>query len=880
MHNWWNCRGAFDVSVRGMHRALASTAVDTDACILSSRTMNIFRIEMNTSEIDRAPVDAAEPESSRSGAIPQHLGLEIEGMTCASCVSRVERALKKVEGVEEAAVNLATNRARVKFASGVRIEDLEAAVARAGYEARPVESHRNEEDSQTRHVREARRRVLIAAPLGAVVMIISMLPMLIPSVGRVTDGYLFELDLLQLVLTALLLGGPGRSFFVIAFRTARHFSAEMNTLVAVGTGTAFLFSAVVTFRPDLLPGVTLHDVYFDTAAVVATLILLGRWLEARAKARATDAIRSLAALVPKVAHRVDPDDPSLVRDVEIDYLHPGDLLLVRPGESVPVDGEITEGASAIDESMMTGESIPVEKEVGSQVIGGTINSSRSFTMRATAIGDETMLAQIIRVVENAQASKAPIQRLADRVASVFVPVVIVIAIVTFTIWLATGAVLSSALIAAVAVLVIACPCAMGLAVPTAVIASTGRGAEEGFLIRNAEALERAGTISTVVFDKTGTLTRGELTVAAVLPFDGHTPEELLQIASSVEVHSEHPIAAAIVRSADARGITRRPITDFSATAGVGVTARLEGEQVEIGRAGEEDLVGIGLPEGTSAVLLRIGGAPVGVVAVADTVREEGADVVRRLRGMGIDVVMLTGDSRAAATSVAAAIGITTVIAEVLPGEKGDQIRRLQRDGKMVAMVGDGINDAPALALADVSIALATGTDVAMSVADITLVGGEIARVPDAIALSRRTMRIIRQNLFLGIYLQPGRHSACRTRSPEPDDRRRGDGDELGERRHELPPPPEMIPLAAISPIFPVNRTGKEMNTTKSFKVEGMTCTHCVRAVTQALENLPLEIDTVEIGNVKVSYDPTEVTPKMIEAVIAEEGYTATVADEK
>jgi heavy metal translocating P-type ATPase len=682
---------------------------------------------------------------SDAGPARRQIDLAIEGMTCASCVARVEKSLRRVEGVEEVAVNLATNRARVKALPGVGVDELIDRVDRAGYAARPTgpEDEGEIEREGRLHAAVARRRFLVAAPFAAVVMILAMLPMIVPPLGAFAMDHARALLYVQFLLTSVVMFYAGSEFFRLAIRNARHGTADMNTLVAVGTGAAYLFSGVALFAPALLPGISLHDVYFDTAAVVVALILLGRWLEARARARTSDAISHLVALVPRIAHRRGRD--GAIADVEVEYLKPGDLLLVRPGENIPVDGAIVEGEGAVDESMMTGESMPVEKSPGSMVLGGTLNGGRSFTMRADRVGDETALASIIRAVRDAQASKAPIQRLADRIAAVFVPIVLGLALLTFVGWLLIGhAELSRALISAVAVLVIACPCAMGLAVPTAVIAGTGNGAGRGILIRNAEALERAGEIGIVAFDKTGTLTHGRPEVVGFDVAPGFDRDEVLGLVASVEEHAEHPIARAIVAFADRLGVGRFPVEGVTAHAGLGVEARAGGRALFIGRAAEE---AGDIPAGASGIAVIIDGIPAATIAVADAVKEEARATVERLAGMGIETVMITGDAESVAREVAAATGIGRVVARVMPEEKGERVRELRRDGRGVAMVGDGVNDAPALAAADLGIAMSTGADVAMATADITIVGGEIARVPEAIELSRRVMRIIRQNLF-------------------------------------------------------------------------------------------------------------------------------------
>lgn len=680
---------------------------------------------------------------------PKHIDLDIEGMTCASCVARVERALRKGEGVQEVAVNLATNRARVKTLGGIDVAQLQALVERAGYRASIVtDDQRGRQDG---HADKARGAFLLAAPAAAIVLVLSMLPMIVPAFAAAIAPHLFAVNIIQFLLTAFVLAVPGRQFFAIAVKNLRYMAADMNTLVAVGTGAAFLFSAVATFVPGMASGLHGHEVYYDTAAVVAALVLLGRWLEARAKSSASDAIHNLVKLVPGVAHRLHKDDPTTLIDVEIEYLRPGDHLLVKPGESIPVDGIIVQGASAIDQSMMTGESVPVEKGVGTAVIGGTVNTTRSFVMRVEGVGSETVLARIIRVVEDAQSSKAPIQRLADKVASIFVPIVMLIALGTFLGWLIGSNVgLAPALIHAVAVLVIACPCAMGLAVPTAVIAATGNGAERGILIRNAIALERAGAVDVMVFDKTGTLTHGKLEVIDVRTLSDISAREMIRAAASVEANSEHPIGTSVVRYARSLGLELRQVHDFRAAAGLGVYGVVDGKQVFVGR--KSMIPGAlnvenRLQSGASDIWIEIDGKATGSIAVSDAVKEEAPEAVDRLERMGLAVVMLTGDSREVASAVARQLGIERFVAEVLPEEKGDTVRGLQRDGHVVAMVGDGINDAPGLALADVSIAMATGTDVAMSISDITLLGGDISKVPEAIRLSRRTMRVIRQNLF-------------------------------------------------------------------------------------------------------------------------------------
>lgn len=676
------------------------------------------------------------------------IDLAIDGMTCASCVVRVERSLGKVPGVADVLVNLATNRARVRVTSSVDVAALLDRVERAGYRAAPIGAD-DRRDAAADDARAYRRRFLWAAPFAALVMVIAMAPMLVPAIEAIAMRWMTELNAAQFLLTSFVLFGPGRRFFALAVRNARHLVADMNTLVAVGTGAAWLFSTYAALTSAAGSGMV--DVYFDTSAVVVALILLGRWLEARAKSSSSDAIRRLMNMAPKIAHVVSPDDRAVVRDVDVAFVRRGDLLLVRPGEQVPVDGRVIDGVSTVDESMMTGESVPIEKATGSKVIGGTINASGSFTMEAEGVGEDTVLAGIVRAVEGAQASKAAVQRLADAVAGVFVPTVMAIALATFVAWALLGdAGLTHALVNAVAVLVIACPCAMGLAVPTAVIASTGRAAEMGMLVRNAAALERGGRANMVVFDKTGTLTNGRPEVVNVIAFDGADPREVIRLAASVEVHSEHPIARGVTRHAEAMGLAPGVVRGFKAAPGTGVYGVVDGRAVFVGRRSaipDAAARAYDGPEGAAAIWVEAAGRALGVLAVADTVKPGALEAVRRLKGLGLGIVMLTGDDRRVAEAVARELEIDHVIAGVLPHEKGESIQRLQAEGNVVAMVGDGVNDAPALALADVSIAMATGSDVAMSVADITVIGGDVARVSDAILLSRRTMRVIRQNLF-------------------------------------------------------------------------------------------------------------------------------------
>ena len=684
----------------------------------------------------------------------------VGGMTCAACVARVERALAAVPGVSRASVNLATGRATVE-AEGALDERLAAqAVEAAGYRWLGATAGADwEREEREVELRRLKRRVIVAAALSSAIMAGQMYHM-IPGLGHLpTQPVYYAL----FVLTSAVLFGAGRQFFTLAWKAARHQSADMNTLVAVGTFAAWAYSSAATFWPGWFAaqGVA-PDVYYDTSAVIVTLILLGRYLEARARGRTSEAIKRLVRLAPRQARVIRGG-----REVEVpvDAVRLGEMVVVRPGEKVPVDGIVRQGSSAVDESMVTGESLPVEKRPGSEVIGATINKTGSFTFEATRVGGETTLAQIIRLVEQAQGSKAPIQRLADRVAAVFVPVVMAIATATFLAWWLFGHHVAGvspgtfALLSFVAVLVVACPCALGLATPTAIMVGTGRGAEAGILIRGGASLELAHRVTTVVFDKTGTLTRGEPEVTDVLCAPGVEEGELLRLAASVEHGSEHPVGEAIVAAARARGFELLAAEGFAALPGQGVEAGVSGRKVRVGSAallpsGEAEWTEQAETlsrEGKTVVFVAEEARALGLIAVADRPREGAREAVARLKEMGLEVVMLTGDHERTAKAIAKRLGIERVLAQVLPAGKAAAIGRLQAGGRLVAMVGDGINDAPALAQADVGIAMGTGTDVAIEASDITLIRDDPRAVAAAIELSRRTMRTIRQNLFWAFF---------------------------------------------------------------------------------------------------------------------------------
>lgn len=691
----------------------------------------------------------------------QTLTLPVEGMTCASCVARVEKALTNVEGVRAAAVNLATEKARIEFDPAVvNIEKLRAAVSDAGYSLHvPGDQAAPTADGEDRHaatMRQLTKELILSAALTVPVMVLSMASML-DSYARWSPLSLDETNKVLLLLTTPVLFVSGKRFFKGFWSALKHFSADMNTLVAVGTGAAFAFSTVAVLFPDWLDhaGHRGH-VYFDTTATIITLILLGKFLEAKAKGRASDAIRKLMGLQPASARIVSD---GVERDIPLAQVLAGDTVIVRPGERIPVDGVVLNGVTTVDESMVTGESMPVEKSSGDKAIGGTMNNSGSITIRATAVGKDSLLSRIAALVEEAQGSKAPIQNLADKIASVFVPIVIAIGMITFALWFfLAGAGFTTALVHSIAVLIIACPCALGLATPTAIMVGTGRGANLGILIKNADSLERAHRIQTIVLDKTGTITEGKPVVTDVIAFDGFEREKILKYAASLERKSEHPLARAIVEHAGENDIQLAEPEAFQSLTGFGVAGVIHGLPVAVGNAallkeyaihlkGSENLLERLSVEGKTVILVAIDSEPAGVIAVADAIKPTSREAIMRMKELGFDVVMITGDNARTAKAIGEQTGVHRVIAEVLPQDKARHIQSLQAQGRTVAMVGDGINDAPALARADVGIAMGTGTDIAMDAADITLMRGDLKSIVEAIRLSSATLRTIRQNFF-------------------------------------------------------------------------------------------------------------------------------------
>jgi Cu+-exporting ATPase len=682
----------------------------------------------------------------------------VRGMHCAACVGKVERALTSVPGVDQASVNLATEQATVSFDSALTsVDALQAAVAAAGYELAEPRAGAGPVDDAEQSAREAeqrrqRTRLIVGAVLSAPVLVGGMAHLL-PWVPAVLQN-----PWVLLVLTTPVQFWVGWQFHRGFLHDLRYRNASMSTLVSVGTSAAYLFSVAVTLWPHVFPQ---HGAmtYFDVSAVVITLVVLGRWLEARARGRTSEAIRRLVSLAPRTA-RIVRDGAEV--DVPTDDVQVGDFVRIRPGERVPVDGVVTEGASTIDESMLTGESLPVDKTPESKVFAGTVNRTGSFVFRAARVGSETALARIVKLVADAQGSRAPIQRLADRVAGIFVPIVLALATLTFLAWWIFGPSPSAlyALTNAVAVLVIACPCAMGLATPTAIMVATGRGAELGILVKSATALELLDRVNTIVFDKTGTLTVGRLVVTDVITTAGSElgEDEILALAAAAEQGSEHPVGEAVVARAKERGLALPPISEFTTVPGQGIDAMAPDGRVLLGNRALMDARGIAVEalssrartlagEGKTVVYLALAGRALGVIAVADVLKPEAPEAVAALVRRGIDVTMLTGDARPTAEAIAAGAGIRRVLAEVLPEDKAREIAKLQEGGRRVAMVGDGINDAPALARAEVGIAMGSGTDVAIEAADVTLVRGDLRGVVAAVDLSRQTIRIIKQNLI-------------------------------------------------------------------------------------------------------------------------------------
>jgi P-type Cu+ transporter len=688
--------------------------------------------------------------------------LMVEGMTCASCSSAVERSLKKLDGVEIASVNLATNKATIKYdGSKVKIAELKKAVEKAGYVPKDIEKTLATDEDQIRKDKESKdmfHRLMLSIFFSIPLLYIAMGHMFIPDIAKLpaiidVHNYPLNFTLVQLVLTLPVLWA-GRKFFLIGFKTLFKGSPNMDTLVAIGTGAAFLYGLYAIVAIYFGDFSFVENLYFEVAALIITLLLVGKYMEARMKGKTSEAIKKLMNLAPKTARLVKNgvEIEVTLEEVEVD-----DILIVKPGERIPVDGVVSDGFSAVDESMLTGESLPVDKQPGDSIVGGSLNKNGLLTMKAKAVGESTALARIIKLVEDAQGQKAPIAAMADIVSSYFVPVVIVIAIVAALTWWLVGKDIDFVLTIFVTVLVIACPCALGLATPTAIMVGTGKGAENGVLFKGGEALETAHHIQAIIFDKTGTLTEGKPTLTDVIPYN-MDKDILLRYTASAEQGSEHPLAQAIVKGATDKGIQLFPITKFMAVTGRGVDVTVDEKAVLIGNRAFMDERNIELhaieadmdrlaDEGKTPMLVAIDGLIKGIVAVADVVKPSSAKAVEQLKQMGIKVAMITGDNKKTAAAIGRQVGIDLILAEVLPQDKSSEVVKLQKQGYSVAMVGDGINDAPALAMADIGIAIGSGTDVAIESADVVLMKSDLMDVVTAIKLSRATIRNVKQNLF-------------------------------------------------------------------------------------------------------------------------------------
>ena len=765
--------GAFELSVEGM--TCASCVGRVERALkkvpgVQEAVVNLATEKASLTVADPAQAAAILPQAvaaiEKAGyAVPaQSVDLQVGGMTCASCVGRVERALKKVPGVQSAVVNLATERASVQLQGNVDVSRLIAAIEKAGYEAQAVlhNAGATGEDATAQRQaqeRESLKRSLIFATVFALpVFVLEMGAHMVPAFHHWIAGTIGTQNswYIQFALTAVVLFGPGRRFFEKGVPALLRAAPDMNSLVAVGTSAAFAYSVVATFVPQWLPAGTVN-VYFEAAAVIVALILLGRFLEARAKGNTSEAIRRLVQLQAKTA-RVRKG--GVVQEIDIAQVRGGDVIEVRPGERIPVDGLVIEGHSFVDESMISGEPVPVEKAEGAEVVGGTVNQNGALAFSATKVGADTLLAQIIRMVEQAQGSKLPIQALVDKITMWFVPAVMAAALLTFVVWLIWGPdpALSFALVNAVAVLIIACPCAMGLATPTSIMVGTGRAAQMGVLLRKGEALQQLKDARVVAVDKTGTLTRGRPELTDLVLAEGFERAVVLAQVAAVEDRSEHPIARAIVDAAKSEGLEIPSISDFASVTGFGVRAVVLGDQVEIGAdrfmrelglsvdgfAAEAERLG---SEGKTPLYAAIGGKVAAMIAVADPIKPTTKPAIDALHALGLKVAMITGDNRHTAEAIARQLGIDEVVAEVLPGGKVETVKRLKAEHGTLAYVGDGINDAPALAEADVGIAIGTGTDIAIEAADVVLMSGDLSGVSNAIALSKATMKNIGENLF-------------------------------------------------------------------------------------------------------------------------------------
>ncbi|WP_102272204.1 heavy metal translocating P-type ATPase [Cytobacillus massiliigabonensis] len=749
-----------NIQITGMTCAACATRIEKGLNKMEGVEQASVNLALEKSSIKYDPSKLSEEDFEKKiealgyGVVKQKAEFDITGMTCAACATRIEKGLNKMEGVAAANVNLALEKATIEFnPSEITISDIIAKVEKLGYGAHQKQDEKEQTDHREKHIKDQQRKFIISAILS--------LPLLWTMVGHFSfTSFLYVPDFLMNPWIQLILATPvqfiiGKQFYVGAYKALRNGSANMDVLVVMGTSAAYFYSvyqAIVTAGSHHGP-----QLYFETSAVLITLILLGKLFEAKAKGRSSEAIKKLMGLQAKTAIVVRD---GVEKEIPLEEVVIGDTILVKPGEKIPVDGEVAEGTTAVDESMLTGESLPVDKKAGDILYGSTINKNGFIKMKATRVGRDTALAQIIKVVEDAQGSKAPIQRMADQISGIFVPIVVGIAIVTFLVWIifVQPGEFTPALEVLIAVLVIACPCALGLATPTSIMAGSGRAAEFGILFKGGEHLEQTQSIDTVVVDKTGTVTHGKPVLTDVLVADGQEEEKFLSLIGAAEKQSEHPLAEAIVQGIQEKGIELGHVQFFEAIPGYGVQATVSGQGIVIGTRKLMQQYGINITtvlpvmeelekNGKTAMLAGINGQYAGLVAVADTIKDTSREAVRRLQDMGIKVIMMTGDNERTAQAIGKEVGVDAVIAEVLPEGKAEEVKKLQDQGKKVAMVGDGINDAPALATADIGMAIGTGTDVAMEAADITLIRGDLNSIADAILMSRKTMRNIKQNLF-------------------------------------------------------------------------------------------------------------------------------------
>lgn len=759
-----------DIGIEGMTCASCSARVERALAKLpgvASATVNLAtehaEVRFDPEKVDAARIAETISETGYSPTLAE-IDLAVEGMTCASCVGRVERGLARQAGVLEAEVNLATERAHVRYVPGmISLEELIAAVADTGYAASTIDEdgsgNTTDQDQRRIKLRAMGQDLMLAIGLAVVILVLSMGATFIPAWDRALASispFAHFWEWVQLLLASVVLFGPGRRFFRPGLIAYRHLSPDMNSLVATGTGAAWAYGVFVLLAPAWFPPEARH-VYFDSAAVVIAAVLAGKYLEELAKGRTSAAIRKLVGLQSKTAHRLD--ETGVEQDVPVAQLQVGDRLVVRPGERIPVDGRVVDGQAHVDAAMLTGEPLPISRGEGDEVIGGTVNLDGRLVVAATSVGRNTVLAQIVKLVESAQTGKLPIQGLADRVIRIFTPMVLVIALVTFGVWLVVAGNVSVALVAAVAVLVVACPCAMGLATPAAIMVGTGRAAELGVLFRKGEALETLSHVDTVLFDKTGTLTQG---LPSLAEQGGPEVESVLRLAAALEMASEHPLGRAITTAATERGLTLPVVENFRTVAGHGIQGYIEGRVIRVGARRFLEREGVDLDvltektadlEGTGRTVIFVSADEIllGWLAIEDRIKPEARAVIQALRKRGLHVAMVTGDARRTAQTVASALGIDEIHAEVLPQDKARVVNELQDKGKRVAFVGDGINDAPALAQADVGIALASGTDIAIEAADVTLTRGQLSEVITALDAARRTLGNIRGNLFWAFF---------------------------------------------------------------------------------------------------------------------------------